>query len=185
MRQMRSKNGESRRFIEQINSQPKTEKQAQILFLVRTAISRFNKREKYLLENDLCERCICARFAMYVERALPGSPFKGYTTDVEYDRGMGGNDCGKKKIFSNDAYLDLIVHKRGYDDIVGYDNLFAIEMKKQGNSFEEDIERLQYLVENENGFCYRAGFAIRIISDKEHGIYELRIESHHYNEVDF
>lgn len=178
-------NSHSQVLTEQINNQPITEKQELILALVTSAISSFNKKERYLLENDLCERCICARFAMYIESTLPRSPFKGYTTDVEYDRGMGGNDYGKKKIFSSDAYLDLIVHKRGYDDIVGYDNLFAIEMKKQGNSFEGDNERLQYLVENENGFCYRAGFAIRIVSDKEHGIYELRIESQHYNEVDF
>ena len=138
-----------------------------------------------MLENDLCERCICARFAMYLERALRFSSFKHYTTDVEYDRGMGGNDYGKKKIYAKDAYLDLIVHKRGKDGFGGYDNLFAIEMKKQGNDFEDDKIRLQYLVDNENGFGYRAGFAIRIVSDKRNNYFALIIESQYYNSVDF
>lgn len=162
-----------------------TEKQTQILYLVERAIRCFNRQEQHLLENDLCERCICARFAMYLERALKRSQFKQYTTDMEYDRGMGGNDHGKKKIYSRDAYLDLIVHKRGHDEIIGYDNLFAIEMKKQGNDFEDDKLRLQYLVDNENGFCYHAGFAIRIVSDKRNNVYALIIESRYYNPVDF
>ena len=162
-----------------------TEKQEQILNLVERTIRRFNRQEQQLLENDLCERCICARFAMYLERALRFSSFKHYTTDVEYDRGMGGNDYGKKKIYAKDAYLDLIVHKRGKDGFGGYDNLFAIEMKKQGNDFEDDKIRLQYLVDNENGFGYRAGFAIRIVSDKRNNDYALIIESQYYNSVDF
>ena len=111
---MKINNNSPQVSTDQINNKPMTIKQTQILTLVKATISRFNQNERYLLENDLCERCICARFAMYIERALQRSPFKGYTTDVEYDRGMGGNDYGKKKVFSHDAYLDLIVHKRGY-----------------------------------------------------------------------
>lgn len=162
-----------------------TEKQKQIQELVQRTINRFNKQEQYLIKNNLCERCICGRFAMYLERIISRSVFKGYTTDIEYDRGMGGTDYGKKKVFGSDAYLDLIVHKRGYDNEIGYDNLFAIEMKMPGKDFTHDIERLKLLVDNENGFNYRASYAIRIISDPRNSHFKLVIEESFYNEQDF
>lgn len=162
-----------------------TEKQKQIEQLLQRTIKLFNKKEQYLIKNNLCERCICARFAMYLERVLSRSVFRDYTTDVEYDRGMGGNDYGKKKLFGHDAYLDLIVHKRGYDESIGYDNLFAIELKWQGEDFNQDKTRLLALVDNENGFNYRAGYAIRIYNDTPDSIGRLMIEDAFYNLIDF
>lgn len=164
-----------------------TEKQNCIRNLLIRAINNFNEKEEYIMNNGLCERCICARFAMYLERALHRSIFKEYTTDMEFDRGMGGNDSGKKQLCNHDAYLDLIVHKRGFNHDVGYDNLFAVEMKKQRLDFRDDKERLQILVDNKNGFCYRAGFAIVIAKDVASDRYELVIDQdgEFYNEVDF
>ena len=164
-----------------------TEKQHKIIQLLRRAIRNFNKKEQYLIKNRLCERCICARFAMYLERSVSHSFFHDYTTDLEYDKGMGGSDGGKKKIFGHDAYLDLIVHKRGHQnsEVTGYDNLFAIEMKWQGEDFYEDKERLKVLVDNENQFNYRAGFAIRIISNPSISDYRLVIEESFFNNEDF
>lgn len=165
-----------------------TEKQQRIRWILERAIHTFNRNEQYLLANDLSERCICAKFAMYLERAVRRSPFKDYITDVEYNRGMGGNDHAKKMLQGNDVTLDLIVHKRGqicHTDIIGYDNLLAIEMKKQGLDFSWDMNRLQMLVDNAFGFCYRAGFAVRIVEDAQHGVYELRIEKEYYNLCDF
>lgn len=162
-----------------------TERQKQIELLLRRTILHFNKKEQYLLKKHLCERCICARFAMYLERTISRSIFSDYTTDIEYDKGMGGNDYGKKKVFGHDAYLDLIAHKRGYDDIIGYDNLFAVEFKWQGNDFDQDKERLRALVDNKNGFGYRAGFAIRINYDPANSIGRLIIEDSYYNDNDF
>lgn len=162
-----------------------TGKQQQIEQLLQRTIKHFNKKEQFLIKNNLCERCICARFAMYLERVLSRSVFRDYTTDVEYDRGMGGNDYGKKRVFGHDAYLDLIVHKRGYDESMGYDNLFAVEFKWQGNDFNQDTKRLMALVDNENGFMYRAGFAIRIISSHADSFYGLTIEECYYNQQDF
>lgn len=162
-----------------------TEKQSQLQQLVQNAISHFNANEKYLIENRLCERCICAKFAMYLERVISRSFYRDYTIDVEYDRGMGGNDYGKKRICNHDAYLDLIVHKRGYDEFLGYDNLIAIEMKWQNEDFEEDKERLKILVDNANGFNYRISFAIRIIANPDKNIYKLVIEDCYCNALDF
>lgn len=164
-----------------------TRKQEEIQQLLIRAINSFNRHERYLIENNLCERCICSRFAMHIEKALCRSSFNEYVTDVEYDRGMGGNEFGKKRLQGHDVYLDLIVHKREYDGVKGFDNLFAVEMKKQGQDFSEDKERLQILVDNENGFCYRAGFAIVIVADRLADKYELELveDGKFYNAVDF
>lgn len=41
-----------------------TKKQARLKNIVEIAISQFNASESYLLDKDLSERCICAKFAM-------------------------------------------------------------------------------------------------------------------------
>ena len=164
-----------------------TKEQKAIRRILVRAINSFNSHEKYLIENNLCEQCICAKFAMHIEKMLRrSSSFKDYTTDVEYDRGMGGNDAGKKMLNGHFAYLDLVVHKRGYSHVMGYDNLFAIEMKKKDRNFDSDKERLKILVNNDYGFCYKAGFAIIIIADKVSNRYELAIDENgeFYNAAD-
>ena len=40
-----------------------TELQNKLKEIVLTSINEFNSNEKYLLENDLSERCICSKFA--------------------------------------------------------------------------------------------------------------------------
>lgn len=162
-----------------------TGKQREILKLVKRTIRNFNRHEEYLIKNDLSERCICSKFATYLERSLSRSTFRQYTVDVEYNRGMGGNDIGIKKIGDHTAFLDLVVHKRGFDPETGYDNLFAIEMKKQTQPFDVDKVRLQILVDNSYGFSYRAGFAIVIIADDIHNTYALKIDEAFYNAEDF
>lgn len=57
--------------------------------LVEAALADFNLHERYLLEANLSERCICARFAMYLEKQLPAYQAEGYTVDVEYNRRHG------------------------------------------------------------------------------------------------
>ena len=133
--------------------------------LMEEVIRVFNRQEHYLIYNNLCERCINGRFAMYMQYFISNSVLSGYLVDVEWDRGMAGNDCFKKKYKDGDAYLDLIVHKRGYDSISGYDNLIVVEMKKEGPDFEEDKERLRDLASVQYGFGYRAGYALRIKND--------------------
>ena len=43
----------------------------------------------FVIEN---ERCICAKFASYLERAIAESEFREYAVDVEYNRGSRGNE---------------------------------------------------------------------------------------------
>ena len=73
------------------------------LRVLNTAIANFNRSEQLLIKNDFSERCICAKFASYIEKALAGSPFKDYAVDVEYNRGYDGKDNASKLL--NDKKL--------------------------------------------------------------------------------
>ena len=44
--------------------------------VVQNAILSFNVSERYLIRNDLSERCICARFAMHLTEALKGTEYR-------------------------------------------------------------------------------------------------------------
>lgn len=139
------------------------------MHIVDAAISEFNINEKYLIENDLSERCICARFAMYLSRALIDSRYEGYYVDVEYNRGTYGEDYSPKQIEDKKIVVDLIVHKRGYDAEVGYDNLICIEMKKSTDrrGCNNDEERLRKMTDYRYGFNYKIGIML-IINMSEH-----------------
>lgn len=81
-----------------------TEKQNELQNIVEQAISQFNDLENYLLDRDLSERCICAKFAVYLERALENTRYSDYIVDVEYNRGMEGNEYAKKKVMRQGCY---------------------------------------------------------------------------------
>lgn len=63
---------------------------------VEFAVAEFNERESYLLEHRLSERCICARFAIYLEKEVHKGISKEYTADVEYNKSMKENDFLRK-----------------------------------------------------------------------------------------
>ena len=75
--------------------------------LVQAALADFNLHERYLLEANLSERCICARFAMYLEKQLPAYQAEGYTVDVEYNRGMDGHDRSPKRLNDDLIIVDM------------------------------------------------------------------------------
>ncbi len=135
---------------------------ASLYDIVNRAILTFNEQEKYLLENDLSERCICARFAMHLSNALQGTEYSEYIVDVEYNRSADGCERRLKRLDDRLITVDLIVHKRGYDCCCGFDNLICIEMKKSTNrrGCDSDEARLSKLVNSDYGFCYQAGFMI-------------------------
>lgn len=155
-----------------------TQQQNEILQLLNSAIGHFNTNEQYLIRHDLSERCICSKFAMYLEKTLVNSNFSDYIVDVEYNRGMNGNPYAAKMIESRNIIVDLIVHKRGYDEQLGFDNLFCIEMKK-GRGIERlksDKKRLKILTDERYGFCYKAGFMLAIINSGRSGVCGIEIE---------
>ena len=164
-----------------------TEKQREIRRVLESAIESFNDNEEYLIENDLSERCICSKFAMYVQRALVGSAFSDYTVDMEYNRGSLGKGFAPKILCERNIVVDLVVHKRGYDAECGFDNLFCIEMKKKYKNVDlsSDKERLRKMTDNAYGFCYRSGFMILICADKVRREYNLKIEDEYLNGCEF
>jgi len=154
--------------------------QTRLKQIVENAINSFNIDEYYLLENNLSERCICAKFAFYLQDEISRSDsFQDYIVDVEYNRGAKGKDYEPKRLPNNNTPItvDLIVHKRGYSDqirqhgirqVIGYRNLICIEMKKPRNTkgirdaITKDKDRLRIMTRNCEGFGYSIGFMIFI-----------------------
>ena len=138
--------------------------------LVENAIRNFNDSEEYLISRDLSERCICSKFAMYLDKAVQRSEFGDYHVDVEYNRGAEGSEYNPKSLENKKIVVDLIVHKRGYDINYGFDNLICIEMKKSGNKdIEKDEERLETMTRTTSGFYYKIGLML-VVDMKQHSL---------------
>lgn len=160
-----------------------TETQEKIKSCIDAAIDNFNRNEQYLISRDLSERCICAKFAVYLERVIANSDFCGYAVDVEYNRGNCGNEYAAKCLNGQKIVVDLIVHKRGYDHEAGFDNLICIEMKKayKRPDLSHDKERLRIMTNRQYGFGYQAGYMIVAAANKRLDEYQLRIEEAFYS----
>ena len=160
-----------------------TDQQKELYDLVKSAIEEFNSKEQYLISHDLSERCICAKFGWYLERELVDTPFADYDVDVEYNRGNKGNEYDCKRLDDNQRIVvDLIVHKRGYDEQFGFNNLICIEMKKAYGKvgLDADKQRLSLMTCGRGDFCYQAGFMIVIDAEQKKKHFGLRVESSYY-----
>ena len=109
------------------------------------ALHRLLEGDRYLLENDLSERCIAARLAMYLREE-----FAQHDVDVEYNRAgdvakrLRGLPDGcyrrrNREIEAPVAVPDIIVHYRGIEG----PNLLVIEMKKTSNPAGMDGDHLR------------------------------------------
>ena len=152
----------------------RTDGAASIPGIMQSAINSFNSNEIFLLTHNVSERCICAKFAGYLERELYRQGLVQYSVDVEYNRNTGD----LKRLHDKNIVVDLIVHKRGCS---GYEdgNLICIEMKKKSNraGLNADKQRLQDLVGSEYGYNYFAGYMILIGIDQAPEKCGLWIES--------
>lgn len=140
-----------------------TTKQIELKKIVDNTINKFNIFENYLLDKDLSERCICSKFAMYLERELLNTNYSDYVVDVEYNRGMIDDIYDVKRLCNKNIIVDLIVHKRGYDyNHDSLNNLICIEMKKRGGkcNLTKDKNRLKDLTSHYYGFDYCIGFML-------------------------
>jgi hypothetical protein len=116
--------------------------------LFSKAFSEFLSNERTNIINDVNERNLCGRLAIYLEGARQRYGIQGYYADVEYNRKQDGK---LKTIVNERAQVirincDLILHSRG--EIVARDNLIAIEMKKADQPLAEkdsDRKRLRAL----------------------------------------
>jgi hypothetical protein len=107
---------------------------------LEAALRRLVEHDRYLLENDLSERCIASRLAMYLQ-----AEFSDYAVDVEYDRHgfepkrMGlPDECGNRRDREGRARVipDVIIHRRGAEG----PNILVLEMKKTTNPEARDCD---------------------------------------------
>ena len=147
------------------------------LCVLKEAIRQFNANETYLIKNDLSERCINSKFAMYVERVLADQEIEGVDVDVEYNRGFNRSGYLIKNLQGKRIFPDMVIHKREYDDEYGFLNLICVEMKKEKDrrGFETDLERLRALTYGPNGFGFRIGAFVVVVGNKRLNDYRLEI----------
>jgi hypothetical protein len=126
---------------------------------VARAVHDLYAREARLFEQDLGERTLTHRFAVYLEQQFPD-----WNVDCDYNR-LGDRRplLPKASIVSTDDELgksifpDVVVHRPGVPD-----HLLAIEVRKQGNHqpLEHDRHKLRALTDPHLWFAYRAGICL-------------------------
>lgn len=94
------------------------------------ALTKFLCIEEQAILESVSERNNCGRFAIYLDEFANANGLTGYFADIEYNRKQNGEI---KTILGPRLRIirincDLILHSRG--NLVGEDNLIAIEMKK-------------------------------------------------------
>lgn len=122
----------------------------ELIEIFRNANLGFLKRDVDLVKSKVSERCLCGALMLSLHNEIQNTKFKGYYTDIEYNR-----NSGKVKTIINKEHkvvsvtCDLIVHSRGEQTL--QDNLIAIEMKKSSRPELEknkDRERLMALTKD-------------------------------------
>jgi hypothetical protein len=129
---------------------------------IRNALNTFYKNDSFLLENNLCERCLVHRIAVYLENER----FPGYFIDCEYNKSFFDKKSVPKIASNlNGNYIDIIITKR--DDNYIHD-LICFEIKKYDNYHKrnKDRENLEILTKG-NLFWYDYGFYIILGKSKE------------------
>ena len=119
--------------------------------IFKESTNTFLEEEVDNILNDVAERNLCGRLAIYITEKLDEHGIKGYYADPEYNRKQNGR---VKTILDDEMNVvtiqcDLIVHSRGNN--IQQDNLIAIEMKKSNRPDEEkesDRKRLRALTKS-------------------------------------
>ena len=129
---------------------------------IQNALNTFYKNDSFLIENNLCEKCLVHRLAIYLENER----FPGYFIDCEYNKSLL-NEKSVPKIASNPNgnFIDIIITKR--DDNYKHD-LICFEIKRWNNYHgrKKDIENLEILTKGDR-FGYGYGFYIVLGKAKE------------------
>lgn len=105
------------------------------------ALQELEENDSVLLENDLSERCITFRLAMYLQNVFPE-----YSVDAEYNRKGASpktlrlpEQCANYENNDGAPFVvpDIIVHQRGPDG----PNILVLELKKTTNRSPRDCDR--------------------------------------------
>jgi hypothetical protein len=124
---------------------------------LESAIAQLIRNDMHLLENDLSERCIASRLAMYLQ-----PEFAEYSVDVEYNRqgdipkklGLP-DECANFWDDEGRAFVvpDVIVHRRGADG----PNVLVLELKKTNNREPRNCDHQRILAFREQlGYSFGA-----------------------------
>ena len=115
------------------------------------ALHRVYAEDILLIENNVHERTIVARFMVYFQEIISKTQYRDYHVDCEYNR--EGED--PKRYNESKVYVDFILHKRGTTD-----NKLIIEFKKEGASndkIDNDKARVADFTHDKE---YEEGFVI-------------------------
>jgi hypothetical protein len=124
------------------------------------ALSKVYQLDRYLIEKEVHERTIVARFAIYYQEELNLSGYSGYNMDVEYNRNYF--DSKRTSNFQNGTYPDVIVHKRGNNE----QNLCIIEFKTVwGKGIDRDLLKLKDFSTENDIYQYGIGYSITFTHD--------------------
>ena len=128
-----------------------------IIFVLKLMYSP--EADKTIVENDVNERCLSARFFAYMLKHTRCDPdYSGLVWDPEYNR----HGHATKKLDGSDIIPDLILHHRDGDET----NILVVEFKKKGRSVKSDREKLAKLTAPQYDFRYRLGVHIVFGIDK-------------------
>lgn len=122
-----------------------------LVYISKESTDIFLGSEVENILNDVAERNLCGRLAIYMTDKLRENGITGYFADPEYNRKQNGQ---VKTILDNEMNVvtiqcDLIIHSRGQN--IKQDNLIAIEMKKSNRpnaEKESDRKRLRALTKD-------------------------------------
>jgi hypothetical protein len=129
------------------------------------ALDKLYKRDDYLISNDISgtekhvgERAIVFRLGIYLEEVFRSdSEFAKYNLDIEYNRNIG--QIKQLPEHNNRVYPDLIVHKRGSQEL----NILVIEIKTWWNQdISLDREKLNAFTDRSGIYKYKFGLSITI-----------------------
>lgn len=126
----------------------------ELIEIVKGSVRVLYTKDAYLFTNNLCERCLVHRFAVYLEQNL-----SSYNVDCEFNKRIEGERTSNKYLSNiNGNYVDIIVHKRSNR---GGDNLICIEIKKSGNysGRSKDRRNLEILT-SDDGYQYQLGLYV-------------------------
>lgn len=129
---------------------------------VQNALNTFYEKDSFLIEKELCERCLVYRLAVYLENGR----FPDYFIDCEYNKSLLNEKSVPKRVSNpNGNYIDIIITKR--DDNYKHD-LICFEVKRWDNYHErnKDRENLKILTKGDR-FGYDYGFYIILGKTKE------------------
>ncbi len=136
---------------------------------IKSAILKLYDEDKYLLNENVNERSISYRLAMYLQ-----TEFNDWDVDCEYNRNIRESDLIKRLSHScligettntadlraTTVYPDIIIHHRGTDD-----NLIVIEMKKHPSSTYLDNKDKIKLKGYRDELHYKYGLFLKLYKD--------------------